>query len=339
MKTIFMKNIDVAIPNLGLGCMGMSEFYGKAISENDALQVMQTAYDGGVRMFDTADFYGDGDNETLIGKFLKTGVKDLCVATKCGIVRGQEVMSDGNFKREYNNAPGYIRQACEQSLTRLGVESIDLFYLHRIDPAVPIEDSVGELSKLVQEGKIKAIGLSEADADTIERANNVHPISAIQTEYSIWSRGVENDILPKCRELGITFVAYSPLGRGMVPRSQNAAKFDFEKGDFRLSLERATSENMKKNQYLYDLLYDISATLNISVFQLMLAWLMAQGDDILPIPGTTKMQNVLSNIQIAQTQLAPELVKQLSKAFLPDNVSGGRYTVNKAVASNAAEMS
>ncbi|WMN58792.1 aldo/keto reductase [Pseudoalteromonas xiamenensis] len=338
MKTITLKHLDKTLPNLGLGCMGMSEFYGTALSQTDALNVMQTAYDSGVRMFDTADFYGDGDNERLIGQFIKRTHGDLVVATKCGIVRGKEVMADGNFRREYNNRPEYIKQACEQSLQRLGVECIDLFYLHRIDPNVPIEESVGALSELVKAGKIKAIGLSEADPSTLERAHKVHPISALQTEYSIWSRGVEEHILPKCRELGITFVAYSPLGRGMVPRSRQAARFDFEPTDFRLSLERATSENMHKNQHLYDLLYDISDGLGITPFQLMLAWLMAQGDDVLPIPGSTKSANILSNVRAAQLALEPSLVAQLSEAFLPTNVAGGRYTVNKEVAANAAEM-
>ncbi|RJE76088.1 hypothetical protein BGP78_13830 [Pseudoalteromonas sp. MSK9-3] len=338
MKHINLKNMDVAIPRLGLGCMGMSEFYGPAVPQDKAVKVMRTAYESGVRMFDTADFYGNGENERLIGRFLRSGIKDLCVATKCGIVRGQEVLADGNFRREYNNSPKYIKYSCEQSLQRLGVECIDLFYLHRIDPTVPIEDSVGAISSLIKEGKVKAIGLSEASVDTIERANRVHPISALQTEYSIWSRGVEQEILPKCRELGITFIAYSPLGRGMVPRSQGSHTFDFDSRDFRLSLERATPENIYKNQYLYDFLYDVSTSLNISPFQLMLAWLLSQGDDILPIPGTTSVENVLANIDAGNLELDSSIIQQLSSVFSPDNIAGGRYTVNKAVASNAAEM-
>ena len=339
MKRVELINIDKSVPNLGLGCMGMSEFYGSPSSDNDALRVMQAAYDNGIRMLDTADFYGDGDNERLIGKFLQTAPKDVVIATKCGIVRGQDVLEDGNFRRGYNNTPTYIKASCEASLKRLNVDCIDLFYLHRIDPKVPIEESMTAMADLVKEGKIKAIGLSEANATTLERAHKVHPVTALQSEYSLWTRGVEEEILPICRELGIAFVAYSPLGRGMVPTSRNAAGFSFEQGDFRLSLERATPENFANNTTLFKLLYDLADSLEISPFQLMLAWLMAQGDDIIPIPGTRKISRVVENVFASELKLPATVVDELSAAFSTPNVSGGRYTVNKSVTENATAMS
>jgi len=339
MKRVNLANIEKSVPNLGLGCMGMSEFYGRPSTDKEAIQVMQTAYDNGIRMLDTADFYGDGNNERLIGEFLKTAPKDVVVATKCGIVRGQDVLEDGNFRRGYNNTPAYIKAACEASLKRLNVECIDLFYLHRIDPKVPIEESMSAMADLVKEGKIRAIGLSEANVTTIKRAHKIHPITALQSEYSLWTRNVEDEILPTCRALGIAFVAYSPLGRGMVPTSRNAASFSFEQGDFRLSLERATPENFANNTALFKLLYDYADLLEISPFQLMLAWLMAQGDDIIPIPGTRKASRVIDNVAASELNLPTNIVGELSTAFSTRNVSGGRYTVNKSVTENATAMS
>lgn len=338
MDRIKLPQLETSLPRLGLGCMGMSEFYGPKMNEQSALSVLRQAYEGGIRHFDSADFYGDGDNERLLAKFIKQVDADVSIASKCGIVRGA-ALADGNFKREFNNQPSYIKAACEASLQRLGVECLDLYYLHRIDPDVAIEDSVQALADLVKEGKIKAIGLCEAQPDLIHRAQRIHPLSAVQSEYSIWSRGVEEDILPTCRALNIPFVAYSPLGRGMLPRSTNVTQFDFSEGDFRLTLERATAANMTKNQPLYELLYQVADNLGISPFQLMLAWLMAQGDDIIAIPGSTKADNIAQNIRAAELRLDKDISRLLSNAFNPATVAGGRYTVNKEVAANASAMS
>ncbi len=338
MKTVRLKNIDEALPRLGLGCMGMSEFYGPVSDRGDALNLMDVAFEQGVRVFDTADFYGNGDNEKLIGEFIATYKKRPFLATKCGIVRGKEVLSDGNFRREYNGKPSYIKAACESSLRRLGVDTIDLFYLHRIDPAVPIEDSTGALADLVQAGKVRAIGLSEANADELQRANAVFPISALQSEYSIWSRHVEHELLPLCKKLDVTFVPYSPLGRGMVPAAKGQS-LHFTKGDFRATLERADQNNIDKNQPLYDVLFDTAARYGISHFQVMLAWLFAQSSSLLPIPGSRKIANLLANVEAESIVLEDATLTELSALFTSKTIAGGRYTINKEVAANAAAMS
>jgi len=337
MKTVIIKNLDKPVSRLGLGCMGMSEFYGPASSEVDAFEVMAEALDLGVQMFDTADFYGDGANEELIGRFIKTHNKRPVIATKCGIVRSDVVLADGNFRRDYNGQPDYIRQSAEQSLQRLGVECLDLFYLHRIDPKVPIEESMDAMKDLVQAGKIKAVGLSEADEDTLRRANQVHPVSALQSEFSLWSRHLETTLIPVCEELGITFVPYAPLGRGMVP-SQKGGALSFASGDFRATLERAMQENVDKNQFLYEHLYAVGEQLNISAFQVMLAWLYHRHPNMLPIPGSRQLKNLRANVAAEAVEMPEETVAQLSDLFASDNVSGGRYTVNKAVTENAEAM-
>lgn len=338
MKLFSLKGISEDIPRLGLGCMGMSEFYGPISKKEDAITLMNEAFSSGIRMFDTADFYGDGKNEELIGQFIRETDNRPFIATKCGIVRGKEILEDGNFKREYNGKPAYIRRACEASLKRLDVDCIDLFYLHRIDPTVPIEDSVDALSRLVSEGKIRAIGLSEADTDQIQRAESVHPITALQSEYSLWSRHVEQDLIPLCQSLDIQFVPYSPLGRGMVP-GKRGDTLAFSEGDFRATLERATVDNVAKNQHLYDYLFSTAEQLGMTHFQLMLAWLLAQKSQVLPIPGVRKMENLLANIEAESFELPLSIIEEMSDLFTAENISGGRYTVNKSVASNAAVMS
>ena len=337
MKVIKIPHLDTPVSRLGLGCMGMSEFYGPTSDTKAALALMTEAFDQGVQLFDSADFYGDGDNERLIGKFIRESQRRPVIATKCGIVRSAVILDDGNFRREYNGQPNYIRQACEASLERLGVDCIDLFYLHRIDPAVSIEASVGALADLVQQGKVKAIGLSEASPETIRRGHAVHPISALQSEYSLWSRQVEEAILPTCRELGILFVPYAPLGRGMVP-AHRGDTLSFAEGDFRATLERADQDNLERNQPLFELLYDTADRLKISAFQLMLSWLFAQGDDLLPIPGSRQLKNLQANIAAERVVLPQDLIDTLSAHFTSETIAGGRYTVNKQVAANAAQM-
>jgi aryl-alcohol dehydrogenase-like predicted oxidoreductase len=338
MKTLTLKNITEPVPRLGLGCMGMSEFYGPTATKKDAFNIMNEAYSHGIRMFDTADFYGDGDNETLIGEFIKTTKQRPFIATKCGIVRGKEILDDGNFIREYNGKPSYINKACDASLKRLGVDCIDLFYLHRIDPSVPIEDSIDALAKLVRSGKIRAIGLSEANADQIKRAQSVHDITALQSEYSLWSRHVEQELIPLCNQLDIQFVPYSPLGRGMVPAKRGETLL-FSEGDFRATLERATKENLSRNQHLFNYLFDTADQLGITHFQLMLAWLFAQSSQVLPIPGVRKMENLNANVEAEAVELPSQVISEMTQLFTTSNISGGRYTVNKSVAANAAAMS
>lgn len=330
MKTVTLPGLS-PVPRLGFGCMGMSEFYGPAQDEAAALAVLSAGYDAGIRLFDTADFYGDGDNERLLGRFLSSVPADAVIATKCGIKRGDRVLADGNFQRLYDGSPAYIRAAAEASLTRLNVDVIDLFYLHRIDPKVPIEDSMGALADLVAEGKIRAIGLSEASPAVLRRAQAVHPIAALQSEYSIWSRDIEAEILPACRDLGIAFVPYAPLGRGIVSAQRGAVDLRFAPGDFRATLERAQADSLDQNQPLADLLHDIGAAHGLSAFQVMLVWLLAQGDDILPIPGMRRLSSLSANAAAEAATLPAEVLAQLSAAFARGAVSGGRYTVEKGV--------
>lgn len=330
MKTVTLPGLG-PVARLGFGCMGMSEFYGPAQDETAALDVLSAGYDAGIRLFDTADFYGDGDNERLLGRFLRRVPGDALIATKCGIKRGDTVLADGNFQRLYDGSPAYIRAAAEASLSRLDVDVIDLFYLHRIDPKVPIEDSMGALADLVAEGKIRAIGLSEASPEVLRRAQAVHPVAALQSEYSIWSREVESQILPTCRALGITFVPYAPLGRGIVSARRGAVDVAFAPGDFRATLERAQADNLDRNQHLTDLLHDTGAAQGLTAFQVMLAWLLAQGDDILPIPGMRRRSSLDANVAAEAATLPDAALAALSAAFAPGAVTGGRYTVEKGV--------
>lgn len=336
MKTTIIPGLG-AVPRLGFGCMGMSEFYGPAQDEAQSLEVLRAGYEAGIRLFDTADFYGDGANERLLGRFLSEVGQQALIATKCGIVRGTHVLPDGNFQRLYDGSPAYIRAACNRSLERLGREQIDLFYLHRIDPKVPIEDSVGAMADLVTAGKVRKIGLSEASPEVLRRAHAVHPVAALQSEYSIWTREVEAEILPTCRELGIAFVPYAPLGRGIVASDKGTPEVSFAAGDFRATLERAQPENLARNQRLTDLLHDIGAANNgLTAFEVMLVWLLARGDDILPIPGMRRMSSLKSNLTAEAARLDDDSLARLDEAFASKAVSGGRYTVEKGVTENQA---
>lgn len=305
-----------AVGAVGLGCMGMSEFYGPsddAVSEH----VIRQALDLGVTLLDTADMYGQGHNEQLIGRAIRGRRTEVVLATKCGIRREGE-------ERWHDNRPEYIRWACEQSLRRLGVDVIDLYYLHRRDPDVPIEDSVGAMADLVEQGKVRALGLSEVSATTLQAAHQVHPISAVQTEYSLWTRDVEDDVLPAARDLGITLVAYSPLGRGFL--TGTVTDLDgLDPEDFRRGNPRFQGPNLRHNLSLVAAVRDLADDLGVTPAQLALAWLLHQGDDIVPIPGTKRLRYLQENVAAAQLTLHPQHLAHLEAALPPHSAAGSRY--------------
>ncbi len=306
---------------IGLGCMGMSEFYGES-DDSASLRTLARAVELGVSLFDTADTYGLGHNEALLGRFIAEGRSSrrqkMVVATKFGIVRAQ-----GQYERRIDNSPAYIRSACEDSLRRLGVDSIDLYYCHRRDPAVPVEELVSTLSELVREGKIVSIGLSEVSVDTLRRAHAVHPVAAVQSEYSLWSREPEQGMLQACVELGVAFVAYSPLGRAFLTGAMDASQL--EPGDFRRHNPRFVGEAAVQNQCLVQELSDWAQRKGASPSQVALAWLLQKHGHVIPIPGTRRLSYLESNVAAADLVLsAPELA-QLDQLFDPAQVAGARY--------------
>lgn len=310
---------DLNVSAIGLGCMGMSEFYGPR-DDAQAMQVLEQAVDRGVDFLDTADIYGPHHNEELIGRFLASRRPQVRIATKFGIVR-----QPGEYRRSIDNSPRYARQCCEASLRRLGIEQIDLYYVHRIDPAQPIEDTMAGLAQLVQEGKIARIGLSEVSAATLRRAHAVHPVAAVQTEYSLWTRDVEAEVLPTCRELGIGLVAYSPLGRGFLT-GRFQADTQFEQGDFRASLPRFQPENIATNRALVDVIAAMAARKGCTPAQIALAWLLAQGDDIVPIPGTRRIAHLQDNLGALSVHMETQDLAELARAIEAAPVAGARYT-------------
>ena len=319
---------DLRVSALGLGCMGMSEFYG-ARDEQLSMQVLAEAVELGIDLFDTADMYGSGHNEELIGRFLKQCSSRINIATKFGIVR-----QAGEYQRSIDNSQNYAAQACEASLRRLGIEQIDLYYAHRVNAQQPIEETIEGLAKLVQQGKIAHIGLCEVNAKTLRRAHAVHPISALQTEYSLWTRDVEEEILPTCRELGISFVAYSPLGRGFLTgRFKPGEKLDDD--DFRATLPRFTGEALQKNQQLVDIVTQFAQQKGCSPAQLSLAWLLAKGDDIIPIPGTKRLNYLRDNVGALKVSLSPSERLELESVVARSAVVGERYTEQGMVGINA----
>ncbi|CAH8256338.1 unnamed protein product [Arabidopsis lyrata] len=303
----------------GLGCMGLSAFYGAPKPETDAIALIHHAIHSGVTFLDTSDIYGPETNEVLLGKALKDGVREKVeLATKFGI-------SYAEGKREVRGDPEYVRAACEASLKRLDIACIDLYYQHRVDTRVPIEITMGELKKLVEEGKIKYIGLSEASASTIRRAHAVHPITAVQLEWSLWTRDVEEEIIPTCRELGIGIVAYSPLGRGFFASGPKLVE-NLEKDDFRKALPRFLEKNLDHNKIVYEKVCAISEKKGCTPAQLALAWVHHQGDDVCPIPGTTKIENLNQNIGALSVKLTPEEMTELEAIAQPGFVKGERYS-------------
>lgn len=304
---------------IGLGCMGMSEFYGPRDDEM-SMRVLHEAMGLGIDFLDSADMYGPHHNEELIGAFLSQTKARPKIATKFGIVR-----QPGEYRRSLDNSPDYARKACEGSLKRLGVERIDLYYVHRIDRQQNIEDTMGGLSRLVEEGKIDRIGLCEVSAATLRRAHAVHPVTAVQTEYSLWSRGVEAEVLPACRELGIGFVPYSPLGRGFLTgRFQDGT--GFEDGDFRASLPRFQTEAVAANKRIADLVGKIAARKGCTSAQLALAWLLAQGADIVPIPGTKQLTYLRDNAAAVDVALSDAELQKIEQGLAALPVAGARYT-------------
>lgn len=318
MQTRELGKSGLRVSAIGLGCMGMSDFYGPR-DEAQSLGTLKHALDLGVSFWDTADIYGPQTNEILVGRALE-GVRDqVTLATKFGIVRDD----DGEFIG-ISGRPEYVEKACDASLKRLGVDYIDLYYQHRVDPETPIEETVGAMARLVEAGKVRHLGLSEASADTLRRASRVHPISALQTEYSLWSRDVEADILPACRELGIGFVAYSPLGRGFLS-GQIRSLDDLAEDDWRRNNPRFQGENFEKNLELVERVHVIASEKSCTPAQLALAWLLAQGEDIVPIPGTRRVERLDENAGAGDVVLSAQELADIDSVFPPDSASGTRY--------------
>jgi aryl-alcohol dehydrogenase-like predicted oxidoreductase len=320
LKTRHLGTQGLTVSALGLGCMGMSEFYG-ATDEVESIATIECALDLGVNFLDTADMYGFGANEVLVGKAIKGKRERAIVATKFGIQRGDDAMS-----RRIDGKPEYVRQACDASLERLQIDCIDLYYQHRVDPTVPIEETVGAMAELVRQGKVRYLGLSEASAATIRRAHAVHPITALQTEYSLWTRDPEAEILATVRELGIGFVPYSPMGRGFLS-GQITSPDDFAAdNDLRKLLPRFQGESFDRNIKLVDRVKQIAAQKGCTPGQLALAWLLAQGEDIVPIPGTKRRSYLTENATAIDVILTPTELAQINQIVPKDLVSGDRYT-------------
>ena len=320
MKVKSLGNEGLRASEIGLGCMGMSEFYG-ASSESESIKTIERAHELGINFFDTSDAYGPYTNEVLVGKAIRPFRREVTLATKFGILR-----DPNNLKsRGVNGRPDYVKSACEASLRRLNTDVIDLYYLHRKDPATPIEETVGAMAQLIKEGKVRAIGLSEVNENTLRKAHSVHPVTALQTEYSLWSRDPEDGLLQTCKELKIAFVAYSPLGRGFLT-GQIKQFEDLAEDDFRRTSPRFAGENFNKNLELVKKIKELATQKNCTPSQLALAWILAQGEFIFPIPGTKRVKYVEENAAAVNIHLSKDELEELEKVFPRNAASGQRYT-------------
>lgn len=324
-----LGSTDLSLFPIGLGCMGMSDFYGPTHGEANSIAVIHRALDEGASFLDTADMYGTGANEELVGKAIRQSSKTAVIATKFAIIRGE----DGSFQG-VSGRPEYVKKACEASLRRLGVETIDLYYQHRVDPNVPIEDTVGAMAELVTAGKVRFLGLSEASVSTIERAAKIHPIAAVQSELSLWSRDYENDVVPLCERLGISFVSYSPLGRGFLT-GQIKSLDDLAPDDWRRNNPRFQPEQMKKNLEAVRKLEAWSADLGVSAAQLALAWVLSRGSRVHTIPGTRSVARLEQNLQAARIPLSADQLGELDALLPAESFAGSRYPETSSSLLNA----
>jgi aryl-alcohol dehydrogenase-like predicted oxidoreductase len=335
MRTVTIGPTQIDSSAIGLGCMGMSEFYGTP-DDAESRRVLDRAMEIGVTHFDTSNIYGRGHNETLVGELLKGRRDRALISTKFGILRDPDGPPGSTYDRDLDNSPAHLRKAIEGSLKRLGTDHVDLYYLHRHDPNVPIEEVVGAMGELVAEGKVRGIGLSEVDADTLRRAAATHPVAALQSEYSLWERGAEAEVLPTCHALGITLVAYSPLGRGFLTGAIKAAG-TLSEGDLRKSSPRFMDGNIDQNLALLEKIRELADRHGCSLGQVALAWIMCQSPAIVPIPGTKRQKYLEENVGAVDIRLTPADLAALSAIMDPDAIAGSRHWVPRGGTKEAPE--